>query len=118
MKGIAGRLLNSTIVIDEHQTRVKNADGTQTATKTLPLHKVLLTRTQDEGNGRTWDMANGIVTESLGEVPGVPANSRGPVAYYTPVSHDYNPPGYIAWGVTKSFPRKFLPEASAVLTVG
>jgi hypothetical protein len=118
MKNLAGRILNINIVLDEHQTRVKNADGTSTTTKTLPLNKVLLSRAADEGNAQTWDFANGVVTESRGEVPGLAANSRGPVAYYAPVSHDWNPPGYIAWAVAKAFPRKFVPEASAVLTVG
>jgi hypothetical protein len=118
MKELAGRLFDLEIEIDEHVTRERQADASQNAYKTLPLHNVLFTRKADTGNGATWDMANGVVTESRGEIPGVPANSRGPVAYYTPVSHDYNPPGQIAWAVAKSFPRKHLPEASAVLIVG
>lgn len=116
MLTLAGKLLNKTIVIDDHTYYTRNNAGTvSAATRTLPANKVLLSRKQDEGNPNVMDMANGIVQES-NQIEELPENSYGPVAYYTPSAEDANPPGWNVWAVSRSFPRKFVPEATAVLT--
>jgi hypothetical protein len=116
----AQRVIGKEIVLDDFQYNTKSNDGTITSTRALPTGTVLLSRTQDENNNQVMDMANAIPTESqvaslIGEGE-IPSNQYGPIAYYTPASLDLNPPGVVAWGVAKAFPRKFVPEATAVLT--
>jgi hypothetical protein len=41
----------------------------------------------------------------------------GPLGYWTPQDAYLDPPGAIAWGVMRGFPRKHNPYSSAVLTV-
>jgi hypothetical protein len=129
MLAVAGRVLGKTILLDDTTYNERNAAGTFTTTRVLPAHKVLLSRSQDEGDGQIMDLANGVTTESIAanlmttdmigadREGGVPPESYGPIAYYTPRA-DLNPPDCTAWGVARSFPRKFQPEATAVLTVG
>jgi hypothetical protein len=125
MKEIAGQVLGKTIVLDDAVYNERANDGTLSQTRVLPLHKVVLSRSSDEGNGEAYDMANGRVTEAMvadlvggGMVGGnLAGDAYGPVGYYTG-RPDLNPPDAVAWGVCRCFPRKYLPEASAVLTVG
>jgi hypothetical protein len=122
MKGVLGRMLNMTVEVDDAVIQERNNAGALTASRVLPLHYVLLSRTQDEGRGEVMDMANGFVTESLvngmvGAVEGLAGDQRGPVAYYT-APPDLNPPSITAWGVCKAFPRKSISESTAVLIVG
>lgn len=123
MLEVAKQILKMEIELDDHTYRVRANDGTETATKTLPAGKVLLSRKQDEGDGNVMDMANGVPTESIvadlvaGAPEGLGGEQYGPVAYFAPQSHDLNPPGVIAWACAKAWPRKFLEEATAVLTV-
>lgn len=126
MLNIAERVLNKTIIIDDKVYREVNNDGTTATTRALPINKVLLDRT---GNGRReWDFGNGIVTESmvasmlggvtLGDNPRMQmGGSYGPVGYYTAQDSQLNPPGVNGWAVARAFPRKSIPECSAVLTV-
>jgi hypothetical protein len=122
MQRVAGRMLNMTVELDDAVIQERNNAGTLTASRALPLHYVLLSRAQDEGRGEVMDFANGFVTESLvngltGAVDGLGGDQRGPVAYYTAPA-DLNPPQVTAWAVAKAFPRKSIPEATAVLVVG
>jgi hypothetical protein len=101
-------------------------DGTlTTTTRYLPANKILLDRTD---NGPTeWDWGNAIIIESLvnemvgGAVIGenlqmLGDGAYGPLAYYTAADGQLNPPGVNAWCVSRGFPRKHTPEASAVIT--
>jgi hypothetical protein len=125
MKQVAEQILDKTIVLDDAVYNERANDGTITQTRVLPLHKVVLCRSQDDGNAEAYDMANGQVTESMvadliggGMIGGnLAGNMYGPIGYYTG-RPDLNPPDAVAWSVARAFPRKFLPESSAVLTVG
>jgi hypothetical protein len=124
MKVIAERILDKTIILDDTTYNERANDGTITSVRVLPVNKVILCRSQDDGNAEAYDMANGQVTESMvadliggGMIGGnLTGNITGPVGYYTG-RVDLNPPDAVAWAVARCFPRKFLPEASAVLTV-
>jgi hypothetical protein len=128
MKQLAERILGKTIVLDDTTYYEKNNDGSMTHQRAVPLHKVILSRKEDWGNGRAYDFGNGVVTESLvGDLMGGPANviggwpsgqQYGPIGYLTQGSTDLNPPSVNAWAVCRAFPRKYIPEMSAVLTVG
>jgi hypothetical protein len=117
MQTLATRILNKTIELDDGIYYERSNAGAKSSTRVLPAHKVLLSRTADERNDAVMDFANSIVQES-GMVEGVPVDAYGPIGYYTPQSHDGNPPGWNAWAVARAFPRKHLPECTAVLTVG
>jgi hypothetical protein len=123
---LAGKILGGkTIVLDDTTYWEKNADGTETQKRALPLGKVLMTRTEDEKDGSVWDMGNGVVTESMvsdlvggGMIGGsIGGEAFGPISYYTSKNVDLNEPGAIAWAVARAWPRRYVPEASAVLTV-
>jgi hypothetical protein len=119
MMELAGQVLRKTIVLDDFQFNVRNNDGTITSSRALPTGTVLLSRKQDEGDGNTWDMANGVPTESIvsgmvGNAPDI-GEQYGPLGYYT-AREDLNPPDVTAWAVARCFPRKHLPEATAVLS--
>jgi hypothetical protein len=121
---LAMRILGKEIVWDDTVFNERAGDGSVTTTRALPLHKVLLSRKEDEGNADTWDFANGVPTESIvADMIGGPAPSGlggeqfGPIAYYS-TSSDLNAPDVVAWAVARCFPRKHVPEATAVLTVG
>jgi hypothetical protein len=124
MKQLAQQILGKEIVLDDAVYNERANDGTITTTKVLPRYKVVLSRSSDHGNAQAYDMANGTPTEAtvadmIGSAPaGLGREQYGPVAYYTPQAEDLNPPGIVAWGVARCFPRKFIPEATAVLTVG
>jgi hypothetical protein len=99
-------------------------DGTVASAPYLPITKVVLSSTADNGDPTAHDFANGVVTESL--IGGLaPTNmigafsgpTRGPVAYATAPA-DLNPPNLTLWGVARGFPRKYRMAASSVLTVG
>jgi hypothetical protein len=100
-------------------------NGTQSSAAILPAHKVILSSIENDNNGDVIDLANAEVTESvvaeilgannmIGSLAGI---TRGPVSYATgdPAA---NPPGIDIWGVARSFPRKKLLQANAILTVG
>lgn len=124
MRKIAAEVLGKEIILDDAKINERANDGTVTTTKVLPLHSVLLSRKEDEGNGLSYDLANGIVTESIvsdliyGGETSLGGEQYGPIGYYTPSAADLNPPGVVAWGVARAFPRKHTPEVTAVLTVG
>lgn len=122
MQALAGQILNKRIVIDDATYTERSNSGVPSTTRYLPQHKVLLSRSQDEGNGNVMDFANAIVTESI--VASMMANGPeglggpqyGPIAYWTG-RPDLNPPDIVGWGVARGWARKIVPEATAVLTV-
>jgi hypothetical protein len=121
MLQLAQQVSGKTIVLDDTTYNEKSAAGTVSTTRVLPANKVLLSRREDENNGRAYDFANGVVTESIvadlvgGAPDGIGGDQYGPIAYYAG-RPDLNPPDVSAWAVARCFPRKFVPECTAVLT--
>lgn len=122
MMNVAGKILGKTIVLDDAIFYEKTNAGGTVSTRYLPENKVLLSRSQDHGSGNAYDMANGVVTESIvadmigGAPEGIGGNQYGPIGYYSG-RPDLNPPDITAWAVARCFPRKHVPESTAVLTV-
>lgn len=119
MQQLAQQVLGKTIVLDDQVYNTRNNAGTIASTRALPTGTVLLSRRQDQGDPTVMDMANGVPTESIvaGMVrtdTGLAGGQYGPIGYWTR-RDDLNPPDIVAWAVSKSFPRKFVPEATAVL---
>lgn len=104
--------------------KTKNPAGAISQQRTLPIGKVLLTNSDDDNNEGVFDLANGIVTESIvaemvnSFVEGLDGEQFGPASYIAPTSPDLNPPGIAMWGVARCFPRKHDETECAVLTVG
>lgn len=104
----------------------QNEYGIAFQTPYLPVTQVLLTSKANDNNQAAYDFANAIVTETMvaqmagsSIVGGAFNTSRvGPVAFATPANPQLNPPGVTYWGVARGFPRKFMQQASACLTVG
>jgi hypothetical protein len=125
MMGVAGQVLNKTIVIDDATYAERSNSGTPSRRRYLPSNKVILSRAEDERDDNVMDIGNAVTTESLvgdvnsgmiGENPFAGGGQFGPVAYYTR-RPDLNPPDTVAWSVARAWPRKLVPEATAVLTV-
>ncbi len=122
MLTLAQKMLGKTIVLDDFQFNTRGNDGTlSVGQRALPIGKVLFSRAQDEGDGNIMDMANAVPTEArvanmIGSIDGLGGEQFGPIAYYSGRA-DLNPPDMVAWAAAKAFPRKFIPEATAVLTV-
>lgn len=124
---IARKIFMKDIVIDDKMiTEIKN-DGSPNTYRVLPANKILLDR---KSNSKSeWDFGNAVVTESIvsklmGGASILGANPKlniggayGPLGFFTSQTHDMNPPGINGWAVARGFPRKHVPEASAVLTV-
>jgi hypothetical protein len=122
MTGLAGRLLNMDVELDDRQVWEEDADASQDALRYQLANKVVLTSAELDGNPAAWDFANGTVTETMrGTVPNIIGEfgeeQEGPVAYYTGADPNGNPPGLIGWGCGRGFPRRHQKAASAVLTV-
>jgi hypothetical protein len=120
MQELARQVLGMTIELDDFQYNTRNNAGTIASTRALPTGTVLLSRSQDEGDGQVMDMANGVPTEAIaadliGGYEGLGGEQYGPVGYYSGRA-DLNPPDVTAWAVAKAFPRKHVPEATAILT--
>jgi hypothetical protein len=126
MMNVAGQILNKTVVIDDATYGERsNAGAPVIRRRYLPANQVLLSRSQDERDNAVMDIGNGVTTESLvgdvssgliGENPFAAGGQYGPVSYFTR-RPDLNPPDTVAWAVARAFPRKFVPESTAVLTV-
>jgi hypothetical protein len=101
--------------------RVRNAKGTSTQSRYLPGHQVLLSNTQDDLNGDSYDFANGIVTESIvapliAGAPDFGGEQVGPVAFYNG-NRELNPPDLRCWAVARGFPRKHDKYATSVIQI-
>jgi hypothetical protein len=103
--------------------KTKSPAGAVSRIRTLPLGKVLLTNSDDDNSEDVFDLANGVVTESIVAelvptmVQGLAGEQFGPAAYVAPTSLDLNPPGVASWAVARRFPRKHDETECAVLTV-
>ncbi len=121
MQNYLGELLGMTVEIED-ATYFERRGRNKIRRRVMPVNRVLLSNTDDDNNGMVMDFANGIVTESVvasltGIAPeGLGGQQYGPIGYYTG-RPDLNPPDVTAWGVARGFPRKHVPEATAVLTV-
>jgi hypothetical protein len=126
-QNLLGRILNMEIEIDDATFAERNNAGALARSRYLPANKVLLSRTQDDNDPAVWDIGNAVVTESVvaglrGEFGGMlganpfAGGRTGPVGYYTG-REDLNPPDLVGWAVARAFPRKMIPEVTAVLTV-
>lgn len=128
MQKIAGQMLGGiTIEFYDFSVFSENSYGVRTAVRYHPTGKVILTSTAFDNDSSIWDLANGIVTETLvgslagldateGVIGGFSGPQRGPVGYVT-APHDLNPPNLTVWDVMRAFPRKTELAANAVLTV-
>jgi hypothetical protein len=125
MQATLGRLLNMEVELYDTAYWERGEDGTKTRTRVLPANVVLLTNTENDGDGNVMDFANTPVTEGIvgaltGGEPGQPnlgADAYGPVGYFTG-REDFNPPDITAWSVARGMPRRHAPEVSGTLTVG
>jgi hypothetical protein len=126
MQRSLGILLNMEVEVYDGTYQEKWPDGTETRNRVLPANKVLLTNTEYDNDPNVWDWANAPVTESMiaAFVGGqhVPENLAGevygPVGYFTVQDPAMNPPGLMAWAVSRGWPRRHVVESSACLTVG
>jgi hypothetical protein len=123
-KGLAQNVLGLQIELYDARYWSQDTTGAVTSARFLPTTNVILTDSTNDGRAEVWDMANGVVTESIvarvarTSVIGNLESSYGPVAYVTPSDPNLNPPGIVHWGVGRSFPRKHVLQSSAVLSVG
>lgn len=123
MKELAQRTLGvAEIEIYDARYWSQADDGTYASAPFLPINKVVFTARANDGDRSVWNFANGVVTESIvngmtdaGINGAFNGPTRGPVVYTT---GGHNPPNMTYWGVARGFPRKFLLQSSAVLTVG
>jgi hypothetical protein len=103
----------------------QDAAGALQSVRYLPANQVVFSDSGNDGDARVMDLANAVVAESqvasivptsmIGELP---EGEYGPISYATPTSPDLNPPGITAWGVGRNWPRKWVQQSTAVLTVG
>jgi hypothetical protein len=125
MQAMMGRLLNMEVELYDAAYWERQEDGSKTRSRVLPANKVLLTDTQNDGDGNVMDVANTVPTEAVvgaatGGEPGPPdlaADSYGPIGYFTG-NESFNPPDITGWAVARAMPRRHVPEAVGVLTVG
>lgn len=124
-KAIAQNVLGMQIELYDARFWQQATDGTLTSAPFLPITNVLLTSAQNDGNRGAYDFGNAVVTESIvsqvanvGVIGGSLGAAYGPVGYATPTNVDLNSPGVTFWGVQRGFPRKFMKQASAVISVG
>jgi hypothetical protein len=124
-KMIAQNVLGMQIELYDARFWQQDSAGAITSAPFLPITNVLLTSTSNDGNRAAYDFGNAVVTESIvsqvvggGVIGGPLGQAYGPVGYATATNIDLNSPGVTFWGVQRGFPRKFVRQASAVLSVG
>jgi hypothetical protein len=126
MQRLASNVLAMEVELYDARAWQQNPDtGALTSLPLMPITNVILTSTANDGNRTAYDFGSGVVTESTvsriagGGIIGGPLTQRyGPVAYFTPTTVDLNSPGLTAWAVQRGFSRKFIKQASAVLSTG
>jgi hypothetical protein len=110
MQDIAGRVLNMDLETDLTNYRVQGNDAATTTNKVLPLGKVILSDSNNDGDPSVADLANMEVTEAMvAEMTNMDIGLRrgqgpnvGPVAFWTPEASDLNPPGVNCWAVQRA----------------
>jgi hypothetical protein len=103
----------------------QGSDGSYASYPFLPINKVIIDASDNDGQGDIWNFGEVPTTESMigsmFDVPGMVGRfsgpTRGPIGYAT-VPGDMNPPSLTYWGVSRGWPRKNMQAANAVLTVG
>lgn len=121
---IAGTGGGFTIELDDRRYQSQDVNGAGAFYPFMPITKVILTDSNDDGNRNAYDWAQGEVTEAIisrlapvnvigGKIPG----GNGPRAYAT-ANPNLNSPNITYWAVERGFPRKHQLQASACLTVG
>ena len=123
-QNLAESVLGMKIELYDARAWSQGPDGSLVSTPLLPITKVILSNSDDDGDPTAFDFANGITTESIvaGLAPSEMVGSiggptAGPISYAT-VPNDLNPPQITYWGVARGFPRKHRVQSTAVLTVG
>lgn len=122
LEGYFADMIGMKIELEDKTMTEQASDGTRTATRVLPLGKVLFSLTSDEKDVAAYDFGSAAVVEAavaglIGDPDNVPFGEEyGPFAYYTG-NMDLNPPNLTAWAVTRGFPRKHRKTCTAVLTV-
>lgn len=121
---VASNILGMDIELYDARYWSQDQNGNVTSTAYLPVTKVIMDSPGNDNNGTVQDFANGVVTETVvnslmgGNTIGrFTGGSYGPVGYAT-AKGDMNPPNITFWGVSRGFPRKYMLQANAVLTVG
>lgn len=123
-QNLAANVLGMEVELYDARAWSQGPDGSLVSSPLLPINKVILSSAADDGDPTAFDFANAVTTESIvaGLAPSemigsVGGPTAGPIAYAT-VPNDLNPPQLTYWAVARGFPRKYRPQASAVLTVG
>lgn len=103
----------------------EDSSGAEASYRFMDPTQVFLCASMNDGKGRVLDMQNVETVESqvMGLVPTaaigtLPKGTVGPIAYATPADPSLNPPGITAWGVARSWPRKWQQQMNAALKVG
>jgi hypothetical protein len=126
MRTLAVPILGMEIELYDSRYWTQASDGTLTSQRFLPVNQVILSSTEDDNDPMAVDFANAVCVESqvagliptgaIGALP--PAGTYGPISYATASDAQLNPPGITAWGVARGWPRKWVLQHNAVLTVG
>lgn len=124
-KGFAEALTGCQFVLYDSRYWSQDSFGNEASNVYLPINKVIIDSTSNDGDGSCWNFGQVPTTESLigseFSVPGLAGrftgSTRGPIGYAT-VPHSMNPPNITYWGVDRGWPRKIRQQANAVLTVG
>lgn len=126
LKNLLQKTIGEGVTLEFYDARYWTQDeaGLSTSVPYLPLNKVILTASANDGQRGAMDFANGNTIEgmvaNMSQVPAIGAlpTGPGPIAFATLTAPDLNSPGITYWGVARGFPRKHLLQASAVLDVG
>ena len=123
-QNLAQNVLGMQVELYDARSWSQGPDGSLVSAPLLPITKVILSNTDDDGDPTAFDFANGITTESIVNslapsdmIGSIGGPTAGPISYAT-VPNDLNPPQITYWGVARGFPRKHRLQSTAVLTVG
>ncbi len=123
-QNLAQNVLGMQIELYDARSWSQGPDGTLISAPLLPITKVILSSTDDDGDPTAFDFANAVTTESIVNalapsdmIGSIGGPTAGPISYAT-VPNDLNPPQITYWGVARGFPRKHRLQSTAVLTVG
>jgi hypothetical protein len=127
-RNMAEMILNMSIELYDARYWSRGSEGVRASVRFMPIEKVILSNSANDGNSEVMDFGNGIVLETMlsamlpntgttGMIGQFPEPQRGPVGYCT-VPNDLDPPGITCYGVARGFPRKHILQSTACLTVG
>lgn len=118
-----------TVELNDDRYWWQDSTGADYSARYQPINEVYFDNTAYDGDENVWNIGEGEPMESafmdLNAPSVIGANtvtgletSRGPLSYLTLASPDLQPPGLNLWAVTVSWPRKFMRQATAKMTVG